>query len=198
MGVVRIIGFALVVVLVLTGLDYFQQDKKSTGTLSASGYVDTIKERFALYDEQLDAEQLERERQQRWRAGSEPYAPKTGEDWVRRAIVDRDYTRDAREGVLQDGISEAARPLAKQVAVQKVQVLAEKLDRTSWVYENGTHTIWLQVSLKEDARSNTLTGNIVRSVDTLGQKAVPTMPLLRLSAVWPISNSSRTNTASSP
>ncbi len=176
MGVVRIIGFALVVVLVLTGLDYYQQDKKSTGTLSASGYVDTIKERLALYDEQLDAEQLERERQQRWRAGSEPYAPKTGEDWVRRAIVDRDYTRDAREGVLQDGISEAARPLAKQVAVQKVQVLAEKLDRTSWVYENGTHTIWLQVSLKENARSNTLTGNVVRSVDTLGQSGADFAP----------------------
>ncbi len=107
MGVVRIIGFALVVVLVLAGLDYYQQDKKSTGTLSASGYVDTIKERLAQYDKELDAEQLERERQQRWRAGSEPFAPKSGEDWVRRAIVDRDYTRDAREGVLQDGISEA-------------------------------------------------------------------------------------------
>ncbi len=179
MGVVRIIGFALVVVLVLAGLDYYQQDKKSAGTLSASGYVDTIKERLAQYDKELDAEQLERERQQRWRAGSEPYAPKSGEDWVRRAIVDRDYTRDAREGVLQDGISEAARPLAKQVAVQKVRVLAEKLDRTSWVYENGTHTIWLQVSLKEDARSNTLTGNIVRSVDTLGKSGADYSPRSR-------------------
>ncbi|WP_171120132.1 MULTISPECIES: hypothetical protein [unclassified Ruegeria] len=176
MGVLRIVGFALVVVLVIAGLDYYQQDKKRADTLSASGYIDTIKERFALFNEELDAEQIERDRKQRWRAGSEPYAPKSGEDWVRRAIVDRDYTRDAREGVLQNGISEAARPLAKQVAVQKVQQLAEKLDRTSWVYENGTHTIWLQVSLKEDARSNTLTGNIVRSVDTLGQSGADYAP----------------------
>lgn len=168
MGFLRLLGFSLIVLLVIAGLDYYQQDKKSEGTLSAQGYMDTVKLRFAQLKAEKDYEQLERDRKKRWRAGAEPYVPAAGSDWARRAIVDRDYTRDAREGVLQDNISEAARPLAKKVAVQKVEQLARKLDRTSWVYEKDGYTIWLQVRLKENASSHTLTGNIVKSMDTLG------------------------------
>ncbi len=167
MGALRFIGFLLIAALVVAGLDYYQQDKKHEGTLSFGAYVETINQRFNLYQAELAAEDVERERKKLWRGGAKPYLPATGKVWVRRAIVDADYTRDAREGVLQDNISEAARPLAKKVAVQKVQQLAAKLDRTSWVYENGEHTIWLQARLREDARSNTLAGNIAQTVEGL-------------------------------
>ncbi|WP_282151825.1 hypothetical protein [Ruegeria atlantica] len=151
----------------MAGLDYYQQDKKTEGKLTASGYVEVIKQRFARFSEQKNAEELERERQKRWRAGGKSYLPETNNEWVRRAIVDRDFTLDAREGVLQDNISEAARPLAKKVAVQKTEQLASKMDRSSWVYENGEHTIWLQMLLKKDAKSNTLAGNIAQSIDAI-------------------------------
>lgn len=168
MGALRFIGFLLIAVVVVVGLDYYQQDKKVEGRLSFNGYVDTINQRFNLYQAELAAEEVERERQKRWREGAKPYLPDSGEGWVRRSIVDADFTRDAREGVLQDGISEAARPIAKRVAVQETEQLARKLDNSSWVYESGEHTVWLQAKLRKDAKSNTLTGNIVRSVEGLG------------------------------
>ncbi|WP_109312415.1 hypothetical protein [Ruegeria sp. AU67] len=167
MGALRFLGFALIVAMVMAGLDYYQQDKKTEGKLTASGYVEVIKQRFARFSEQKNAEELERERQKRWRAGGKSYLPETNNEWVRRAIVNRDFTLDAREGVLQDNISEAARPLAKKVAVQKTEQLASKMDRSSWVYENGEHTIWLQMLLKKDAKSNTLAGNIAQSIDAI-------------------------------
>ncbi len=171
MGALRFIGFLLIAVLVVAGLDYYQQDKKTEGRLSFNGYVETINQRFNLYQAELAAEEVERERQKRWQEGPKPHLPASGEGWVRRAIVDVDYTRDAREGVLQDNISEAARPLAKKLAVQEVEQLAAKLDRTSAVYENGVHTIWLQMRFRRNARSNTLAGNISMSLEGLGTGA---------------------------
>ncbi|WP_299985764.1 hypothetical protein [uncultured Ruegeria sp.] len=167
MGALRFIGFLLIAAVVVTGLDYYQQDKKSEGTLSFSGYLTTINDRFDLYQSELAAEDQERERQQRWRAGGKALLPASNDEWTRRAIVDADFTLDAREGALQDNISEAARPLAKKVAVQKTEQLAAKMDRNSWVYQKGDHTIWLQVLFKNNANSNTLAGNIAVSVDAV-------------------------------
>ncbi|SLN23993.1 hypothetical protein [Ruegeria meonggei] len=164
MNALRFIGFAVVIVLVIAGLDYFQQDKKHEGTLSVSAYIGTFKARFAAYNEELDAEQLERERKKRWHAGGKPYMPETGDGWVRRAIVDREFTLNAREGPHLATVSAAARPLASNVAVQKVETLAKKMDQISWVYEKGEYTLWLQVQLKKDARSNSLVGSIAQSV----------------------------------
>lgn len=168
MDALRFIGFALVVVLVVLGLDYYQQDKKHEGTLSASGYVDTIKDRFALYTKELDAEEAERERKKLWRLGGKPYMPDSAEGWVRRSIADRDFTLDAREGPGLNGVSEAARALAKNVAIQEAKQLASKLDRHSWVYEKGDYTLWLEVKLRKAANSSTLTGTIAQSVASLG------------------------------
>jgi len=168
MDALRFLGFALVVVLALVGLDYYQQDRKHEGTLSATGYLDTFNQRFALYHEELDAEQAERERKKLWRAGGKPYMPDTGNGWVRRSLADSDFARDAREGPGVNTVSEAARPLARNVAVQEATALVSRLDRTSWVYEKGDYTLWLQVSFRADARSNTLSGNIARSVASLG------------------------------
>ncbi|WP_420583845.1 hypothetical protein [Ruegeria sp.] len=168
MDALRFLGFALVVILAIAGVDYYQQDKKHEGTLSANGYVDTLKQRFALYHEELDAEQVERERKQRWRAGGKPYMPESGDGWVRRSLSDVEFTLDAREGPGLANISEAARPLARNVAVQEAKQLVSKLERTSWVYEKGDYTLWLQVSFRENASSNTLAGNIAQSIAGLG------------------------------
>ncbi len=171
MGVLRFIGFLLIAVIVVAGLDYFQQDKKTEGRLSFGGYVDTINQRFNLYQAELAAEEIERERQKRWKEGPRGHLPASADGWVRRAIADADYARDAREGVLQDNISEAARPLAKKLAVQEVEQLAIKLDRTSAVYEDGVHTVWLQMRFRANAKSNTLAGNIAMSMEGLGTGA---------------------------
>ncbi len=168
MGALRFIGFLLVAAVVIAGLDYYQQDKKTDSRLSFNGYVDTINDRFNLYQAELAAEEVAQARQKRWKEGPKPHLPASGETWVRRAIVDADYARDAREGVLQDGISEAAQPLAKKLAVQEAQQLAIKLDRTSAVYEDGKHTVWLQMRFRQNAKSNTLVGNISMTMEGLG------------------------------
>lgn len=167
MDALRLIGFALIVGLVVAGLDYYQQDKKHEGTLSANGYVETLKTRFALYHEELDAEAAERDRQKRWRAGGKPYMPVPDSELSRRAIMDSDFTLDAREGGGLKSVSEAARPLASKVAVQKAEIQAKKLDKAGWVYEKAGHTYWIEIKLRQEASADSLAGNIARSIDSM-------------------------------
>lgn len=177
MDALRFIGFALIAVMVVIGLDYYQQDKKHDGTLSVSGYLDTVNKRFDLYQAEQVAEEAEEDRQKRWRAGGKPYLPDAGQGWTRRAIVDGDYTLDARTGPKQAQASDAARPLAIQVAEQEATIRAKKLDRKSWVYENGDHTIWVHVSLVQPANTRTLAGNIAQSIAAMDFSGSDRTPL---------------------
>ncbi len=164
MDALRFVGFALIAIMVVIGLDYYQQDKKHDGRLSFTGYMGTVSERFDQVKAERHAEDVESERQERWRAGAKPYFPAAPEGWTRRAIVDGDFTIEARKGQKQAEASEAARPLAIQVAVQDATVRAKKLDRRSWVYEKDDQTIWLHVTLADAANTNTLAGNIAQSI----------------------------------
>ncbi len=164
MDFLRFLGFAIVALAVVVGLDYYQQDKKHEETLTLEGYFDTVASRFNLYQEERLAEEVEQDRQKRWRQGAKPYLPPSSEEWVRRAITDHDYTVDARLGAEQAKASAAARPLAIEVAVQEAKVRADKLDRIGWLYENGEKTIWLQARLVSSPNQNTIVGNIEASL----------------------------------
>ncbi|WP_170332170.1 hypothetical protein [Ruegeria arenilitoris] len=90
MDALRIFGFVMIIVLVIAGLDYYQQDKKHEGTLSANGYVDTIKHRFAQQQVERDAKAAERERKKLWKAGAKSHLPAAFGGWSRYELTDTD------------------------------------------------------------------------------------------------------------
>ena len=178
MDVLRFMGFAVIAILVLFGVDYYQQNKKHDGTLAVDEYIATVGERLNLYKTEQVAEEAERDRKKRWRDGGKPYLPDSSEEWVRRAISDHDFTVDARLGEDQAKASDAARPLAIEVAVQEAETRARKLDRIGWVYEKkGGHAIWVQISAVQRANTNTLAGNLAQTIASINFSDTDYVPL---------------------
>ncbi|WP_170763699.1 hypothetical protein [Ruegeria lacuscaerulensis] len=162
MDAIRFIGFALIVALVVAGLDYYQQDKKAEGSLSLNGYVETINDRFALYEKERDAQQAERERQKLWKAGAKQYLPEPPPGWKRHALTDTD--NEAVSAVLAKFqpaplISSIADPmeLANLNRSGKEGVI-RKLDETGMVYSKDQEIVWLDISLKPKSVRNTMAG----------------------------------------
>ena len=152
MDALRFIGFVLIVVLAVGGLDYYQQDKKSEGTLGVNGYVENIKGRFALYEQERDAEQAESERQKLWKAGAKPYLPEPPSGWTRHELTDTGTQAVSivlatfQPAPLISSISDPAE-LAKLSRSGK-EGMIRKLNETGTVYTKDQETIWFDISLK--------------------------------------------------
>ncbi|WP_170560361.1 hypothetical protein [Ruegeria atlantica] len=177
MGALRFIGFALIVGLVVAGLDYFQQDKKSGGGLSVSGYIETISARFDQSQKEREIKQAARERQKLWDAGAKSYLPSPPDGWVQYALTDAETKAVSRvlsefgPTPLVSSISGPAELLRLNTA-GKDGVL-RKLDETGTVYEKAGELVWLDITLKPQAARNTMAGLALSAQDAFldGMKA---------------------------
>lgn len=162
MDALRFVGFALVAILAIVGLDYYQQDKKQEDTLSAEGYIDTVRARFSQRQQEKVAEEVERERQERWKTGAKSYIPDAPQGWSRYAIDDP--TAEAVSAVLsQYGptplISSISNPLElARLANEGREGVVRKLNQTGYVFAKGDEILWFDISLKPKAARNTLAG----------------------------------------
>ncbi|MES0824378.1 hypothetical protein [Ruegeria sp. SCP11] len=162
MNALRIFGLVLMVVLVITGLDYYQQDKKHEDTLSAGGYVDTIKARFANQQEVRDAKAAERDRKKRWKAGAKSFLPATGEGWARYELAANDNA--AVKAVLAGyGPTPLISSIASPAELARLSsggedAMLRKLGETGMVYAKGEEIAWIDISLKPESVRNTLAG----------------------------------------
>ena len=69
MDLLRLLGLGLVAVLVLLGIDYYQQDKEHEGSLSFDGYIATVEKRFNLFQREEVTEEDERDPDEHSREG---------------------------------------------------------------------------------------------------------------------------------
>ncbi|CUH45569.1 hypothetical protein [Ruegeria atlantica] len=177
MGALRFIGFALIVGLVVAGLDYFQQDKRTDDTVSLSGYVETISARFDQSQKEREVKQAARERQKLWDAGAKAFLPSPPEGWAQYALIEPDAKAVSR--VLSEFgpvplISSISGPaeLLQLNAAGKDGAL-RKLDETGTVYAKEGELIWLDITLKPQAARNTLAGLALSAQDAFldGMKA---------------------------
>lgn len=177
MGALRFIGFALIVGLVVAGLDYFQQDKKSDGTLSLSGYFETISVRFDQSQKEREVKQAARERQKLWNAGAKSFLPNPPEGWAQYALTEPDtkavsrVLSELRPVPLVSSISGPAELLQLNAAGKDGAL--RKLDETGTVYAKEGELIWLDITLKPQAARNTLAGLALSAQDAFldGMKA---------------------------
>ncbi len=162
MGALRVIGLALAVVLAIVGLDYYQQDKKHEGTLSAEAYVDTIKYRFARQQDERDAKAAERDRKKRWKTGAKSFLPATGEGWSRYELTATDS--EAVKAVLSGyGPAPLVSSIANPAELARLSgggedAMLRKLGETGMVYAKGEDIAWFDISLKPESARNTLAG----------------------------------------
>ncbi|MCA0929207.1 hypothetical protein [Ruegeria profundi] len=162
MGVLRILGFAMIVCLVIAGLDYFQQGKKHDGSLSVSGYVDTIKQRFAQQQGEREAKAVERDRQNRWNAGAKLYLPAAAQGWDRYELTDLDSA--PVDTVLAEydptPLISSVSGTSELIRLSKAgkEGFARKLSKTGLVYANGNEVAWFDISLKPKSARNSLVG----------------------------------------
>ncbi|WP_170409861.1 hypothetical protein [Ruegeria atlantica] len=162
MDAIRFIGFALIVCLVVAGLDYYQQDKKSDGTLSFSGYVETISTRFDQSQKEREVKQAARERQKHWDAGAKPYLPKPPEGWAQYALTDAE-TKAVSRVLAEFGPTPLVSAISDPTELQKLNAVGRegalrKLDETGAVYEKEDELVWLDITLKPQAARNTMAG----------------------------------------
>ncbi|MBO9447229.1 hypothetical protein [Ruegeria sp. R14_0] len=162
MDALRFIGFVLIVGLVIAGLDYYQQDKKTDETLSLSGYFDTVSARFAQGQEERKLKQAAQERQNQWDAGSKSYLPEPPAGWERYALTETENATVSK--VLS---SFGPTPLVSSISgpvelalLNKAgkEGLLRKLDDTGAVYAKDDELVWLDITLKPQAARNTLAG----------------------------------------
>ena len=162
MGFLRILGFAMIVGLVIAGLDYFQQDKKHDGSLSVSGYVDTIKQRFAQQHDEREAKAVERDRQNRWNAGAKPYLPAVAQGWDRYELTDLDSA--PVDTVLTEygptPLISSVSGTSELIRLSKAgkEGFARKLSETGLVYAKGDEVAWFDISLKPESARNSIAG----------------------------------------
>ncbi|WP_456390879.1 hypothetical protein [Profundibacter sp.] len=156
----QIFGFAAIVAMAITGVDYSMQARatgQSLGQLGATGYVDTITGRF---QSAADARALKTRQKQAVKI----HLPEAPEGWIRQEWAKSDTTRF--ESIRRDMSSweirtlsavEVAPMMAGMVATD-VQ-LATKLRRESiWVYERGGEMIALRVVYNKNGKARRFPG----------------------------------------
>ncbi|WP_170423230.1 hypothetical protein [Ruegeria arenilitoris] len=169
MDALRFIGFVLIVGLVIAGLDYYQQDKKTGETLSLNAYFDTVSARFDRGQKEREIKNVARERQEKWDAGAKSYLPEPPTDWVRHALTETDNAAVSKvlstfdPTPLVSSISDPAE-LALLNTAGKEGVL-RKLDETGAVYAKDDELVWLDITLKPQAARNTLAGLALSAQD---------------------------------
>ncbi|CUJ83913.1 hypothetical protein RUE5091_00161 [Ruegeria denitrificans] len=162
MGVLRILGFLVIVLVTIAGLDYYQQGKKHDGTLSASGYVETIKLRFTQQQEEREAKAVERDRKKRWKAGAKSHLPTAGAEWVQYELTDTD--KKAVDIVLTNfGPTPLMSSISGTAELFRLtnsgkEGIVRKLSETGLVYVKGDEIAWFDISLKPKSARNTLAG----------------------------------------
>ncbi|MEW2917400.1 hypothetical protein AB1A64_10045 [Ruegeria sp. ANG10] len=152
----------VVVISTIAGLDYYQQGKKHEGTLSVSGYVETIKQRFAQQQEEREAKAVERDRKKRWKAGSKSHLPAVGAGWAQYELTETGS--DAVDTVivgyspapLMSSITDTAELMRLRTAGK--EGILRKLSETGLVYAKGGEVAWFDISLKPKSARNTLAG----------------------------------------
>ncbi|TMV09979.1 hypothetical protein FGK63_02595 [Ruegeria sediminis] len=174
MGILRGLGFLVICALVFLGLDYYQQDRKSEDRLSLRGYADAIADRFDLYQAGKAAEQAERDRQKRWRAGGKAYLPEPADAWARRSVLDGDIAASVAEDT---GSGLAPGALVTKMAEQNAAIQAEKLDKRGWVYERDGKTAWLEIDLVSGSNANSLAGAVEQTIAALDFGDIEEIPL---------------------
>lgn len=158
----RFLGFIAVTLIVVIGLDYFQQNKKTEARLSLSGYVDSINHRFDQRQDEQQAKEADRARQRRWDAGPQPYFPEPLPGWTQYALTDRDQEVVATALSLFFPPAKIAFDDVPPELVRMMEIGSEgkmrKLERTSALYANGSDLILMTVSFKKKSSRNTVAG----------------------------------------
>ncbi len=158
----RLLGFIMVTLIVVLGLDYFQQDKKTDQRLSLNGYVDSIHHRFDRHQDEQQAKEVARARQKRWDDGPKPYFPKPLPGWTQYALSDRDQEVVATARSLFFQPTKISFDDVPPELIRLMEIGNEgnmrKLEQTSTLYANGSDLVLLNVTLKKKSSRNTVAG----------------------------------------
>jgi len=158
----RFLGFIVVGLTVVAGLDYYQQDKKTEGRMTLSGYAENINQRFNLYQDEKLVQQAQRARQDRWDAGPKPFFPESPSGWTRHALTDTDDKTVSNALALFVSLPKIAFDDAPAELTQMMDASNKRqmraLERTSRLYSKGDDLILLNISFKERSSRNTVAG----------------------------------------
>ncbi|KIC41917.1 hypothetical protein RA27_00430 [Ruegeria sp. ANG-R] len=162
MGALRFVGFLLIAAIVVTGLDYYQQDKKHDGTLSFAGYVGTINDRLGVFKAEQAAKQTERDRKKSWDTGAKSYLPAPPEGWRRHDLTDAG-SEPVQTVLSRYELSPLISSISDQAELQRLtnggrEGLIRKLARSGYIYERNGEIVWFDIALKPKKARNTLVG----------------------------------------
>ncbi|MEO1138994.1 MAG: hypothetical protein AAFW87_06020 [Pseudomonadota bacterium] len=160
------VGFVVAAATVAASVDYYDQSTKagfSFGQMPVAEYAASITHRFSAAKDEKLAENAERERKSRWRAGGVSYLPEAPEGWTRRTLVDGDTSAIMPYTPASEDDSVGGALLESMEAREAVKENKKRAKR-SWIYERGTETIFIEVMTKEAANSNSLVGLVASTI----------------------------------
>ncbi len=164
------IGFAAVLLIVGTGMDYYQQTLKTgvaLGDLSATGYIDTIKDRFDGANHDRAKDRALAALKERQKEGARVYLPKAPEGWERRAWSDGDNSRISgapRENTEMEQELLAASPMLKAMLAADEINSEKRLNAQTWVYQRGTEIVSVRAWFAPEIKGNSVSSSAMKII----------------------------------
>ncbi|WP_317055733.1 hypothetical protein [Roseovarius rhodophyticola] len=161
------LGFVCVAATAIAGADYYTQSTKggySFGQMPVSTYVGSFSERMSQASADKAAEKAEKERQTAWRRGALEYLPEAPEGWTRRSLAEGDnaavmpYKPASANG-------NAGASLLDTMQARERRAEDRKRAERSWVYENGSEAIYVEIDLYERPSSNSMIGLVAATIE---------------------------------
>jgi Holliday junction resolvasome RuvABC DNA-binding subunit len=165
------IGFAFVLLIVGTGADYYQQSLKQEvglGELTASGYIDTIKDRIEGVKRDRANDRVLSALKERQKSGARIYLPQAPEGWQRRAWDEGDNSPISNP---PHEISKATQelvdttPLLKAMAAADENARKNRLNAETWVYQRGNELVSVRAWFSPERKGNSLTTSAMNIVE---------------------------------
>ena len=178
MGLKSLAAFASLSGLVFLGGDYEQQARRAglgLGELSAGGYVDSFRARFAGVQEAQRLAALEQERQQRWNVGGKAFLPEALEGMERFSLPERLdlFTEDIVEQSKEEEEADRLDELDQALSEIRLQRWAQRQDASSWGYIKNDEVLVLSISLRGKVNPNSLSGMIVSAMSNVSLPGKP-------------------------
>ncbi len=161
------LGFVCVAATAVAGVDYYTQTAKNDlafGELSVSDYVGSFSSRMSEASEDKRAEKAEKERQAAWRRGALEYLPEAPEGWTRRTLTEGDNAA-VMPYVAESKKKNAGASLLTQMQAREKKAEERKRAERSFVYENGSETVFVEIKLYERPSSNSMIGLVAATID---------------------------------
>ncbi len=161
------LGFVCVAATAVAGVDYYTQSTKggyALGQMPLDAYFASYSDRMSQASADKAAEKAEKERQTAWKRGAQEYLPEAPEGWTRRSLTEGDNASVMPYKPASSNNNVGA-SLLETMNAREQRAEDRKRAERSWVYENGSEAIYVEVKLYERPSSNSMIGLVAATIE---------------------------------